>query len=64
MWVEGVAVSTRAIWNAIYHPLKIVSAGSEGYLKVVGKDAAFVMRPDGKIVTVWARSRAGFRLGR
>jgi RHS repeat-associated protein len=58
---DGVGVATRAILDAVKNPLKIV-AQSGGRQLYVGQDASVVLNAAGKVITTWARNRAGWRI--
>jgi RHS repeat-associated protein len=59
---DGAGVSTRAIRDAFRNPLQIVGEQG-GKFHFVGQNATIIVNAEGKIVTLWAESSAGWRLG-
>jgi hypothetical protein len=58
---DGVGVSTRAIADAFKNPTSIAGQ-SGGRFVLTGRDAVVVVNADGKVVTTWATTSAGFRV--
>jgi len=60
---EGVGVSTRAILDAVKHPVKTV-AQSEGRTLFIGRDARVVVNHAGEVITVQPLGSRAFRIPR
>lgn len=61
---DGHGVSDAAIEDAVKNPIKPPAFESDkhgGNYKYVGNDAIIVLNLEGKVVTTWARSSAGWR---
>jgi hypothetical protein len=61
MWLhDGVGVSTRAMFDAVKNPLKVINQ-VEAKILYRGRDAGVVLNKWGEVVTTWARSKRGYR---
>lgn len=58
---DGVGVATTAIADAVKSPLK-VEAAKRGATKYIGRDATVLLNNTGKVITTWARTKAGRRI--
>ncbi len=58
---DGVGVATSAILNAVRNPISVVHQ-ARGTILYVGQNASVVLNTAGRVVTVWARNRLGWRV--
>ena len=58
---DGVGVSPSAMIDAVKNPISIVEQ-SGGRFRYIGQNAAVVLSRTGRVVTTWARNRAGWRM--
>lgn len=58
---DGVGVAAAAILSAVRNPLQAVSQ-AKGAIMYSGEHATVVLNREGRVITTWATSRAGWRI--